>query len=62
LTHDARFRRDGKFLAWSKRWVLGEDGKGKASPPVALIVVVGIELTGVAGIDLTALLAIIAKA
>ncbi len=42
--------------------MLGEDGKGKASPPVALIVVVGIELTGVAGIDLTALLAIIAKA
>jgi len=38
---------------------LGERGgrKGKASPPVALIVVVGIELRGVAVIGLTALLA-----
>jgi hypothetical protein len=36
----------GNIVAWSRSWVLDEDGKRKARPPVALIVVVGVEVKG----------------
>jgi hypothetical protein len=35
---------EGNIVEWSRRWALDWDGKLKAPPPVALIVVVGVEV------------------
>jgi len=32
------------IVVWSRRWALDLDGEIKATPPVALIVVVGVEV------------------